>query len=202
VSQLQSNVPPPHRDPLPREVAVGELRLLRGWYLTTDQSLFDETMETLRAALRSSYVDYLWTPDVNEAAHFDSRAGNGYRRKHPRDVAPLEGCGCGIYGVFDPESVQGGDIVGVVEYWGKVRMGNLGIRAQFARVVELAPGVNAGYRYAYLTERAKRARLTSIGQRYDAKVHFSQRDLLMTNAGKLTRPDEFGIRGIRDLNFG
>lgn len=187
MSQLPSNAP----RKLPHEVAVGELRLYRGWYLTHDRSLFSSVPpDEVPLSLRSSYVDYLWKPDVNEATHI-----NGRNRLHASISAPMERCGCGIYGVFEPPNVQGNDIVGVVEYWGKVWMGSLGIRAQFARVVELAPGLHSNYRYTYWTERVKRRRLASIGQRYDARVHFSQRALIIANAGKMTVPSEFGITG-------
>jgi hypothetical protein len=53
-------------------------------------------------------------------------------------------CSCGFYAFWSPvdseHELTTGQVVGVIEAWGKVVMGTLGFRAEKARIVGVAPG--------------------------------------------------------------
>lgn len=165
-----------------KEIAVGELRLVRGWSHEIHSAFRSSDL-----ALQSHYIDYHWTPGTNTAFH----RGWDNPREHK---APMPGCACGLYGVFSYENIPVSDIVGVVEYWGRVRMGHLGIRAEYARIVALGPGARQDYRYG-LFSRTNRRHFREIGEHYEAEVFYTQRDLIKATAGSMSTPQEFKITG-------
>jgi hypothetical protein len=59
----------------------------------------------------------------------------------PHD-APMNGCGCGIYGWYRPDDTRmhNGSIFCVIEASGRVLLGDYGFRAQHARILALTSG--------------------------------------------------------------
>jgi hypothetical protein len=102
--------------------AITPIRAVRMWGLQPDHSGF---------RLSSIGMPYLWTPGPQEAV-----CGSYFRH---RQKTPYAGCGCGFWGLRDPDAfVLGlGMVVGVVEMWGRVLCGTRGWRAQFARPIAL-----------------------------------------------------------------
>lgn len=99
--------------------------------------------------LRSVHCYGLWRPEEILRARCDP-AGRALRRLMEKvvdpdnHVSPSESCGCGIYGVFDPEELRlqlgfgiHATVWGVVAVWGKLIVGDKGVRGEFARPVAL-----------------------------------------------------------------
>jgi hypothetical protein len=170
-----------------RDVAVGELRLLRAWTV--------EPICVPSGALYSTYISHVWVPGDN-TAHCKPQTNNRWDRSHR---APDANCHCGLYGVFDAGSIPDGIVMGIAEYWGRVRMGSRGIRAEHARVVAICPRHGYGLWFSPDT-------LAIIGDAYNAEVHQSLDDLLAANANTLTKPSEFGLGppvfGLSSSGFG
>lgn len=116
--------------------AIGEILVARAWKV--------EDWE-----LRSVHCRSRWLPGVALQARCD-HAGRILRRLLDRAVeeadhaSPSEACGCGIHGVFDPGELplQLGSglsamVWGVVAVWGKVIVGDRGVRGEYARPVAL-----------------------------------------------------------------
>lgn len=74
------------------------------------------------------------------------RAGGLWRRPTPHDgPAPDPECVCGIYALFTPEGTRRRErlsrVAGAVVMWGRIEIHEVGMRAEFARIVALAlPG--------------------------------------------------------------
>jgi hypothetical protein len=112
-----------------------------------------------------------WKPELNEATCI----GGGIFARH--EVATRD-CTCGFYAYTDPTNpgeyyfegtygcpcniCQG--VVGVIEAWGRVTVGTLGFRAQYARVIALG-GPNL-------------SKHPEIVERYQVPTFATQRDML------------------------
>lgn len=72
------------------------------------------------------------------------------RTRIHNSLAPVDECSCGIYAVNDPAYAAGyGCVLAKVELFGRVRVGSMGYRGQFARILELfadVPELAARYR--------------------------------------------------------
>jgi hypothetical protein len=67
-----------------------------------------------------------------------------FNRRLPSHYAPDQLCTCGIYGVFAPWDLDASEqrnpwtlVIGRVEGWGRVALGEKGFRAELARPIEL-----------------------------------------------------------------
>lgn len=152
-----------------------------------------------RYGLRSHYASYSWTPGVNTALHYTD-AGPAICKwpTYSSGVdlgTPSANCTCGLYGVFEYTDIPTTSLVGVVEYWGRVRMGSRGIRAQYGRIIALAPGPKMAHHIGRL-DFPERLFFRALGDRYEAETHRTQRSLM--NAITLTSPREFGITSPRE----
>lgn len=116
--------------------AIGELLVARAWKVKG----WD---------LRSVHCLSAWEPGAVLEARCDP-AGRALRRLMDKLVdpgdhdSPAESCGCGIYGVFDPEELKlqlgfgiHAVVWGIAAVWGKVVVGERGVRGQYARPVAL-----------------------------------------------------------------
>lgn len=100
-------------------MAVGSVRGLRMWALSG-------------GAMHGSYGG-TWVPGENEAVCY---AGGGL--KHDPTLLPAAGCGCGFWAYWkaDDAARHGqGYIVGVIEGYGRTRIGTKGFRCQKARIL-------------------------------------------------------------------
>jgi hypothetical protein len=136
----------------PPDIAVGELRVARGFNL--DSTTFD---------LQSTAWPYKWTAgDQVAVCQRQTEAsksvtatcpcgcgisaimwGTGLVRAADHGTVPDPNCACGFYGAysFDADPISRCPVVGVAEVWGRIRMGTRGVRAEHARLIAVAPGV-------------------------------------------------------------
>jgi len=134
---------------------AGEIRAYRCWVVVETDG---------HPALRSYYAPLLWPPGeiVRATCMTDHDAFKGMGISHEGESPPAKGCTCGIYAVSSPShgellrllyppvpapwqriprpTVVGGEVA----LWGRVRVGQNGWRAEFARPLRLwtepAPG--------------------------------------------------------------
>ncbi len=134
--------PKPWGDQIP--TAVGEIRGYRCWAVE---------FEGGKPWLRSYYAHTRWIPEhvLQAVCHRDQAAFRGMGADHEGEPAPAASCTCGIYALADPAdpelrrllggSPQYGQVAtvvgGQVALWGRVRVGEKGWRAEFARPIRL-----------------------------------------------------------------
>lgn len=99
------------------DFAVGSMLVMRQW--TQDK----------QGRLHSPHQNFLWKPGESVAECHFSFSNEG--AKHPR-----QGCGCGFYAYYqDTFRPHHGTVTGIIEAYGHVVIGELGVRAQKARIV-------------------------------------------------------------------
>jgi hypothetical protein len=128
--------------------AVGSVTGLRQWTLTSPDLAKDPHRADRHwpAALLRGATGYDWTSGTVEAA-----CNNGYQ--HPSPAEFVDGteksrCGCGYWAYWDSAGLSanrfsatsnGLPVLGVIEGWGRVLIGEKGFRSQKARIIALAP---------------------------------------------------------------
>ena len=125
-------------DRVEKELVPGALRGYRRWR-------FDFTGQ-----LAAVNFYYSWTPGRNEATHV------GVKPKHE---APMKRCSCGLYAHHDPRgsfnymdcSYKDVIVVGSIKAYGKIILGDLGFKAQYAEIESLVvPGpMTAAFQHRY-----------------------------------------------------
>lgn len=85
--------------------------------------------------LASTGMGSYWRPGVNEAACF-AQAG------HRQGQVPHKKCSCGFWGIADPRDIpftrnSDNHAWGLIEMWGRIVIGNLGFRSQYAKIIQL-----------------------------------------------------------------
>ena len=128
--------------------AVGSVTGLRQWTLTSPDLAKDPHRADRHwpAALLRGATGYDWPSGTVEAA-----CNNGY--PHPSPAEFVDGteksrCGCGYWAYWDSAGLSanrfsatgnGLPVLGVIEGWGRVLIGEKGFRSQKARIIALAP---------------------------------------------------------------
>ena len=95
---------------------AGKIHGVRGWTLRGDE-------------LCAAVHDAEWA-----AGGQATRASCATARRHR---SPVKGCGCGLYGTHPWAGGTQGEILGVIEAWGRVELHADGFRAEYARPVAL-----------------------------------------------------------------
>lgn len=100
-----------------------------------------------RHALSSLFHSYLWSEGVNTAYCKKSRTSppfGGYSGGEDvvlHDPVPSSSCTCGFYGYWDLEFANDDHkrvLLGVVQFWGKMQIGDRGLKAEHAQILGIA----------------------------------------------------------------
>lgn len=128
--------------------AIGSVTGLRQWTLTSPDLAKDPhgASQHWPGALLRGATGYDWTPGTVEAA-----CNNGYPHASPAefvDGTEKSRCGCGYWAYWDSAGLSanrfsstgnGLPVLGVIEGFGRVLIGEKGFRSQKARIIALAP---------------------------------------------------------------
>lgn len=140
----------------------------------------------------------VWTGSENVAVCDRHPGKNGL----PGPACVTPSCGCGFYGVYDPlheyakdTSLGGGVIFGVMAAYGRVSLGDYGLRAEKARIVAL----HVPYQPRFS---ALRGTLNRLMSNYPDARFYRDRDNLIAAEG-VERPNDLMRAGFRTGgNFG
>lgn len=113
------------------ELVPGKLRGYRIWRIPSSK----------RLVLKSTNATYEWEPGDNRATC------DNIHIKY--SAAPTPYCACGFYAKYKSNSPEflgmaissASSVIGVIDAWGKIQLGTKGFRAQYARIVAIAPFV-------------------------------------------------------------
>jgi len=123
------------------ELVPGVLRGYRQWRVAPD-------------GLLACNFPVRWDRGINTAIHFGGGyvysdgttsthrgAGNFFRDRFPDErEAPVKGCTCGFYALHDPRDISTGPagwVGGSIKAYGRVILGDLGFKAQYAEIESL-----------------------------------------------------------------
>lgn len=111
-------------------------------------------------------TEYIWQPGANEAVCLRSARTNALQLEaemkvlHQKEAIPVADCACGFWAYWDINSNALGNspsrLKGAIIAWGKMIVGPLGFRAQYAKILALSlpeqskasnvyPGIRAQY---------------------------------------------------------
>jgi len=125
------------------EFEMQPVRGLRMWTLTSPD-FRQQPDQAAWGSVLCGATGFNWTDDVLEA-----HCNNGYSHQVPTDIDKENGvsCGCGFWAYWDVGglganwslSSSGLPVVGIIEGYGRVLLGERGFRSQKARIAALAP---------------------------------------------------------------
>jgi hypothetical protein len=111
-------------EPTPSQIIEGTVLIgFRSWNLKIEQGSYN-------LAPIGSTQHHKWIKGVNKAVC-----------KSAKHQAPDRTHGCGLYGVFDPDSraSYGNGAFGAIAVWGDIEVHPTGFRAQYAQIIAISP---------------------------------------------------------------
>lgn len=118
----------------PGALLPGALRGYRTWRINEEGYLLSTAMPTV-------WPEERWAAECLAPSPVSwSSDGRVMAAPRPRHLSPDADCKCGIYGWYDPADTRmvATSVFGAIEVSGRIRLGDHGFRAEFARVLAVS----------------------------------------------------------------